>query len=689
MGTRQLQKLQGNDLLPAHESDASDASESDGEDEAAPAFNPFLLLGDEDDEPVSEEEAEAEEQHSPVKQEQPASRTRATAKKQKKAKQAKKGKEVAAPFQDVDIDAALKDLGLDSISTSPPPPQPSDETDSPFTFSINAKLLSPDEELRAIFGSSVLALEGRARRAAAPPSHRGQPQRSRQLLLSTAADLPRYDGSLSMHCLSPSTAGVCAFRIEPSSRYRTATLHFQQAQASMDPNNVAAMLAQYPFHVQSIITMADIYQSSGQGDYAGAMLNRALYALEGAWHPAFKACMLRGDARLPSEEAANGLMFAALARRVRALCQQGMHRTALEWAKLTLRLDEGDPVGMLFHMDYLALRAREYSFIEGLIEAWDGPVSLRLVPSYAFSTALAAYYAGRAAVAENGTATGVHEAGARPELDVQLINAITTCPLALSTLVKAMQDKDAAKSANWQSVMRRPVFAEPRGAESATLEHLCRIFAARHVDLWKAPDVLAWTLRCAEAAADAADAAGGGGPAAPGHPAQVAVGDAHALIDLTYPPSSENEFAHCAVQDYTDAVATLPPEAVMGGGGAGAAPPELEQMAETIARNLIAQSGTRQLSDEELQAANPIMALLQTLMPWVSVAGEAAEEAGQSQEDLLAQVPGLTAFLSASGVDLTRAVPAAERPRVLELVREYLMQQHGGGGGDGGGGGVE
>lgn len=87
----------------------------------------------------------------------------------------------------------------------------------------------------------------------------------------------------------------------------------------------------------------------------------------------------------------------------------------------------------------------------------------------------------------------------------------------------------------------------------------------------------------------------------------------------------------------------------------------------------------RQLSDEELQAANPLMALLQTLMPWVTVAGEAAAGAGRSEEDLLGQVPGLTEFLVANGVDVERQVPASERPRILALVREYLMMQHGGG----------
>lgn len=47
MGTRQLQKLQGNDLLPAQEESQSDDTESEDETAAVPAFNPFLLLGDE------------------------------------------------------------------------------------------------------------------------------------------------------------------------------------------------------------------------------------------------------------------------------------------------------------------------------------------------------------------------------------------------------------------------------------------------------------------------------------------------------------------------------------------------------------------------------------------------------------------------------------------------------------------
>ena len=159
-----------------------------------------------------------------------------------------------------------------------------------------------------------------------------------------------------------------------------------------------------------------------QAEYAGPMLNRALFALESAWHVHFKAHMLASTAWLPHDDGMNSLMFAALQRRVHSLARQGVHRTALEWAKLTLvrrltrssfaclrsvhitpgygrdylhtdcwlqlqhvccggatccggdqpharmlhmarllmqGLDTDDPCGMLFHIDYFCLRARE------------------------------------------------------------------------------------------------------------------------------------------------------------------------------------------------------------------------------------------------------------------------------------------------------------------------------------------
>jgi hypothetical protein len=77
-----------------------------------------------------------------------------------------------------------------------------------------------------------------------------------------------------------------------------------------------------------------------------------------------------------------------------------------------------------------------------LMQSFKGSIVLSMVPSYAFSSALAAYYQSKAnATAAPDTATGVHDPGSQPELDAKLISAICSFPAALVELVKGMQEK--------------------------------------------------------------------------------------------------------------------------------------------------------------------------------------------------------------------------------------------------------
>ena len=142
------------------------------------------------------------------------------------------------------------------------------------------------------------------------------------------------------------------------------------------------------------------------------MLERALYALEMGWHPAFSPAA--ASAYVPYDEA-NAPLFVCLFRcawqalcdggdelrrgtglppvlarrrtalplRPHALCnslaspharpapcprryiqslsRRGLHRTALECCKLLLGLDGADPLGALCCADYLALRAGRWA----------------------------------------------------------------------------------------------------------------------------------------------------------------------------------------------------------------------------------------------------------------------------------------------------------------------------------------
>jgi hypothetical protein len=139
----------------------------------------------------------------------------------------------------------------------------------------------------------------------------------------------------------------------------------------------------------------------------------------------------------------------------------------------------------------------------------------------------------------------------------------------------------AAAGAAWKSVMQKRLFAEPHAAGSATLAHLSAIFATRNADIWKAPDVLAWLLCCADAAASASDAAAAGAPAEAAarlHESQVSSADARALAEVSYPESADNEYSHLETASFSDARPTLPPEqiaAMQGHGGARGGPEEM------------------------------------------------------------------------------------------------------------------
>ena len=51
-------------------------------------------------------------------------------------------------------------------------------------------------------------------------------------------------------------------------------------------------------------------------------------------------------------------------RLLQNLSRRGLHGTALEYAKLLLGLDPSDPKGVLFCVDYLAIRAHQYKFLQ-------------------------------------------------------------------------------------------------------------------------------------------------------------------------------------------------------------------------------------------------------------------------------------------------------------------------------------
>jgi hypothetical protein len=153
----------------------------------------------------------------------------------------------------------------------------------------------------------------------------------------------------------------------------------------------------------------------------------------------------------------------------------------------------------------------------------------------------------------------------------------------LRSTAQASTLQGAATGAAWQAVLARPLFAKPVGSGSETLMHAGRLFAARSAELWREPDVLAWLLRCAEAAVAAAEEDPAGPPL---HESVPPVSDLQALVELSYPPGAPNEFAHVSLASIVDSPALpLPPEQLH---DAADDAQGLRAAAEAIVRNLTA-----------------------------------------------------------------------------------------------------
>jgi hypothetical protein len=75
---------------------------------------------------------------------------------------------------------------------------------------------------------------------------------------------------------------------------------------------------------------------------------------------------------------------------------RGCWKTAFEFSKLLLALSpEEDPLAMILVVDFYALRASRFEWVEQLVDEWDGTRQLLWLPNIAYSIAYAEYVTAR------------------------------------------------------------------------------------------------------------------------------------------------------------------------------------------------------------------------------------------------------------------------------------------------------
>lgn len=175
-----------------------------------------------------------------------------------------------------------------------------------------------------------------------------------------------------------------------SSSYQELQRRYEECTASHDPNTIVMMVNRHPYHIDSLLTLAEMYRHMGESQVSAELLEKALYALECAWHPSFN--ITSGRCRLDFAWDPNKPLFVALFKHMQHLDRRGCHRTAFEVCKVLFSLNLDDPMGSLFCIDYFAIRAEQYQWLKRFVRDYGNDRSWSLLPSFSLSLALAQFH---------------------------------------------------------------------------------------------------------------------------------------------------------------------------------------------------------------------------------------------------------------------------------------------------------
>ncbi|KAJ0258155.1 hypothetical protein HA466_0070020 [Hirschfeldia incana] len=568
-----------------HDEEEEEEEEEEDVGGRSSSINPFDLLNDGDEAPDSEKETEIDDEEKDKVQ--PPSKNKSKKKKKKKSKESRSNV-VVKP--DTTLDETLEAFSLGANSKQEEKAQ---ETTKPV-LEIDPKYLNLENELRRMYGSKVVrSLESSSSQGGAgggSSRHQGRGGRrggvhhiTKTVLITPMENWARWDRSFSMEFLETKD-GYNYFRYIHSSSYEQAQRAFQAAQNLHDLNGVASVLINNPYHIDSLITMADYFKFSGDHQMAADAIGKCLYGLERAWHPMFTP--FNGNCRLKFTHDTNKPFFTTLFAHMRNMDRRGCHRSALEVCKLLLALDTDNPVGALFCVDYFALRAEEYAWLEQFSEEYHSENSLWLLPNFSYSLAIARVYL------EKMDSSSSSDSSKSSSLDL-MMQALKLHPTVLKKLVDKVPLKDQA----WAKMLKHYYFRSDQ-SKNPSLDHLVNIYVERNYLIWRLPDVQKLLKSAAELLIKALD---------------DKESDAEDFLSVKEEafPAKHNEYSHLSIHDFSDSVPTLPPDNLqnfvadprMGGGdqvaagGGQQAPPPVRDVANR----------------------NPLAVFLESMLPWVNL----------------------------------------------------------------------
>ncbi|ETN46606.1 uncharacterized protein HMPREF1541_00792 [Cyphellophora europaea CBS 101466] len=671
MSSRALRKLQREQeeqrrLAAAHATENQVEEESDEAPQSSRAPQPknaFDMLEEaEDDESEDDTTGVATPATDSAQPERLASISRPTPSsksKKKKKRPKKKPKDTpdkaSKPESDSgdEIDRALKALALKSGAHNAEQSEDISsqqwEAEATKLLGVETKNLNPINEMKSLFGNvAVEEHESRSNRAtrqrevneqggmdlgtallgrnnvASRRKELGALANRRNCLMRGKEEWPlASSGGLSMENVSEPPSFEKRYNLVHGHTYREAQWNFQMAVESMDPQRMMSLLLMSPYHIASLLQVAEIARHQGDHSVSGDLLERALYTLGKSVHSSFPAAMREGTARISFDKASNREFYLAIWRYIRNLEMRGTFKTAFEWAKLLLQFNTlSDPYGVTLMIDQLALRGRCHDQLIALASPGAYGTTWQHLPNIKISLALALTRAKRSKEARQ-----------------HLAIAMVQYPYILSALASALDI----------SPLPKVLWAKLPSTDAEKL--YTELYVSRAKDLWNTPETTALLVEVAETLTHYQPVTS----SAPTPPKlEISLEEARHILLLESPQLLgllPRNFTRMATTGYDP----LPP-------------PSSEENSDFTARAPADASGPSALQNIIGGAGTGGIGMLNRILNWfTSPAGPAADGNGNNDQE---------------GQEAMRALRQELGPDVPDVIIQELLQAHLGQGGD-------
>ena len=339
MSSRALRKLQDNIDIPGAEEEQSEEDEVRVDKKKQKGFNAFLLVSFKHllvslnhtlncivfqlNESCSESEVKEDDDLESTRD--PPAVPQGEKKKKKRKKKSGKKLAVASTSEDNkeddldDIDKTVRWVEAndpsDRISNSNTVNDDTvDSKAAKKVLLVENKHLNPENEMKRIFGSRVVASEANQRQKKGRGGRGHQVHHRSTLLVTPKPQWPSGARTgLSMRPVESDASGSW-FTYDHSPTYQQVQMRFLSAVESLNPDSIVAILNNHPMHIDSLLQLSDICKMGDDSAMAAEMVERALYALESAFHPCFN--LASGECHLDFKRQENRAIFIALYRSV-------------------------------------------------------------------------------------------------------------------------------------------------------------------------------------------------------------------------------------------------------------------------------------------------------------------------------------------------------------------------------------